>query len=196
MVWPPIAGRKSSVKRRTFLNNTLSQQLSPLNLSVGVTQEDKLLVDDKISRLNADLKQSSDASSEQRTTNVRGKLNKQEVFDGIDGMRRVLKFDDTPETVAVETAEQRKSPRQKHKCEEIREAQNGFQNEQQEELSEDSDGFRTPIDLSVKPKIKRGNQKKVSASAVTKPAVQKPNFMTMLATLVNNPNQIIKESCK
>ncbi|XP_058648517.1 uncharacterized protein si:ch211-227n13.3 isoform X2 [Onychostoma macrolepis] len=197
VVWPPIAGWKSSVKRRPSLNNTLSQQLSPLNLSVRVTQEDKLLLDDKISRLNADLKQSSDASSEQRTTNVRGKLNKQKVFDGIDGTRRVLKFDDTPETVAVETVEQRKSPRQKHKRGEIHEAQNGFQNEQQEEISEDSDGFRTPTDLfSVKPKIKRGNQKKVSASGVTKPAVQKPNFMTMLATLVKNQNQIIKESCK
>ncbi|XP_042589840.1 uncharacterized protein LOC109054539 isoform X1 [Cyprinus carpio] len=197
VVWPPVAGWTSSVKRKPSLNNTFSQQLSPLNLSVRMTQEDKLLVDDKISRLNADLKLNSDASSEQRTTNVRGKLNKQEVFDGIDGTRRVLKFDETPETVAVEAAEQRKSPRQKHKRGVIREAQNGFQNEQQEEISEDSDGFRTPTDLfSVKPKMKRGNQKKVSASGVTKPAAQKPNFMSMLATLVKNQNQIIKESCK
>ncbi len=179
------------------MNNTLSQHLSPLNRGVGVTRKDKLLVNDKISRLNADLQQSSDASSKQRTTNVRGKLNKQEVFDGIDGTRRVLKFDDMPETVAVETVEQRKSPQQKHKRRKIREAQNGFQNEQQEDISEDSNGFRTPTDLlSVKPKIKRGNQKKVSASAVPKPAVQKPNFITMLATLEKNQNQIIKESCK
>ncbi|XP_050978046.1 uncharacterized protein si:ch211-227n13.3 isoform X2 [Labeo rohita] len=193
LVWPPLAGWKSSVKRKPSLNNTLSQQLSPLDLSVSVTQEDKLLVDDKISRLNADLKQTSDASSKQRTTNVRGKLNKQEVSDGVDGTRRVLKFDDMPETVAVETVERRKSPRQKHKRGAIREAQN----EQQEEISEDLDGFRTPTDLfSMKPKIKRGNQKKVSASGVTKPAVQKPNFMSMLATLVKNQNQIIKESCK
>ncbi|XP_016122796.1 uncharacterized protein [Sinocyclocheilus grahami] len=194
VVWPPVAGWKSSVKRKPSLNNTLSQQLSPLNLSVSVMQEDKLLVDEKISRLNAELKQNSDASSKQRTTNVRGKLNNQEVFDGIDGTRRALKFDDTPETVA---AEQRKSPRQKHKRGEIREAQNGFQNEQQEEISEDSNGFRTPPDLfSVKPKMKRGNQRKVSASGVTKSSAQKPNFMSMLATLVKNQNQIIKESCK
>ncbi|XP_016380712.1 uncharacterized protein LOC107718233 [Sinocyclocheilus rhinocerous] len=191
VVWPPVAGWQFSVKRKPSLNSTLSQQLYPLDLSVGVKQKDKLLVDDKISRLNADLKQNSDVSSKQRTTNVRGKSNKQEVSDGIDGTRRVLMFDDTPETVAAETAEQRKSPRQKHKRGEIREAQN----EQQEEISEDSDGFRTPTDLfSVKPKIKRGNQKKVSTSG--KPAVQKPNFMSMLATLVKNPNQIIKESCK
>ncbi|XP_073682361.1 uncharacterized protein [Garra rufa] len=197
MVWPPLAGWKSSVKRKPSFNNALSQQLSPLDLSVSVMQEVKPLVDEKISRSNADLKQNSDASSKQKPTNVRGKLNKQEVSDGVDGTRRVLKFDDTPETVAVETAEQRKSPRQKHKHREIRKAQNGFQKEQQEEISEDSDGFRTPTDLfSVKPKIKRGNQKKVSASGVTKPAVQKPNFMSMLATLVKNQNQIIKESCK
>ncbi|XP_016089025.1 uncharacterized protein [Sinocyclocheilus grahami] len=195
VVWPPVAGWQFSVKRKPSLNSTLSQQLYPLDLSVRVKQKDKLLVDDKISRLNADLKQNSNVSSKQRTTNVRGKSNKQEVSDGIDGTRRVLKFDDTPETVAVETTEQRKSPRQKHKRGEIREAQNGFQNEQQEEISEDSDGFRTPTDLfSVKPEIKRGNQKKVSASG--KPAVQKPNFMSMLATLVKNQNQIIKESCK
>ncbi|KTF76689.1 hypothetical protein cypCar_00016172, partial [Cyprinus carpio] len=195
VVWPPIAGWQSSVKRKPSLNSTLSQQLYPLDLSVK--QKDKLLVDDKISRLNADLKQNSEVSSKQRTTYVRGKSNKQEVSDGIDGTRRVLKFDDTTKTVAVETAEQRKSPRQKHKRGEIRQAQNGFQNEQQEEISEDLDGFRTPTDLfSVKPKIKRGNQKKVSASGVTKPAVQKPNFMSMLSTLVKNQNQIIKESCK
>ncbi|XP_052425956.1 uncharacterized protein si:ch211-227n13.3 [Carassius gibelio] len=197
VVWPPVAGWTSSVKRKPSLNNTLSQQLSPLNLSVSATQKDKPLVDDKISRLNADLKQNSEASNEQRTTNVRGKLNKQEVFDGIDGTRRALNFDDTSETVAGEAAEQRKSPRHKHKPGVNHQAQTGFQNEQQEEISEASDGFRTPTDLfSVKPKMKRGNQKKVSASGVTKPAAQKPNFMSMLATLVKNQNQIIKESCK
>lgn len=198
VVWPPVGGWKYSVKRKSSINDTSSQQLYPLNLSVNVTQEEKLLVDDQISRLNADHKQNSDAASKQGRTHVRGKLNKQEVSDGIDGTRRVLKFDDTPETVAVETAEQRKSPRQQHERGEIREAQNGFQYEQQEELSENSDGFRTPTDLfSMKHKIKRGNQKKVSASGDTKPAVQKPNFKSMLiATLVKNQNQIIKESCK
>ncbi|KAK7119237.1 hypothetical protein R3I94_021172 [Phoxinus phoxinus] len=197
VVWPPVGGWKSSVKRKSSINDTLSQQLYPLDLSVSVTQDDKLIVDDQISRLNADHKQNSDASGKQRTTFVQGKLNKQEASDGIDGTRRVLKFDDTPETVAVETAEQRKSPRRQQERGEIREAQNGFQHEQQEELFEDSERFRTPTDLfSVKPKIKRGNQKKVSASGDTKPAVRKPNFKSMLATMVKNQNQIIKESCK
>ncbi|XP_043108207.1 uncharacterized protein si:ch211-227n13.3 isoform X2 [Puntigrus tetrazona] len=195
VVWPPVAGWNSLMKRRASLNNTSSQQLSPLNLSVSVRQEDKPLVDD--SRLNADLKRSPGASSERRTTNVRGKLSKQEVLDGLDGTRRVLKFEDVPETVAVETAERRKSPRLKHRRREVREAHDGFQDEQQEGIPEDSDGFRTPTDLfSVKPKIKRSNQKKISASGVTKPAVQKPSFTTMLAALVKNQNRIIKESCK
>ncbi|KAL1265950.1 hypothetical protein QQF64_003977 [Cirrhinus molitorella] len=109
MVWPPVAGWKPLVKRKPSWNNTLSQQLSPLDLSVSVTQEDELLIDDNISRSNADLKQNSDASSKQRTTNVRGKLNKREVSDGVDGTRRVLKFDDMPESVAVETKEQGKA---------------------------------------------------------------------------------------
>ncbi|XP_077059902.1 uncharacterized protein LOC143711794 isoform X2 [Siphateles boraxobius] len=196
VVWPPIGGWKSSVKRKSSINDTLSQ-LYPVDLSVSGTQDDKLIVDDQISRLNADHKQNSDASSKQRRTFVQGKLNKQKASDGLDGTRRVLKFDDTPETVAVETAEQRKSPRQQQERGEIREAQNGFQHEQQEELFEDSEGFRTPTDLfAVKPKIKRGNQKKVSASGDTKPAVRKPNFKSMLATMVKNQNQIIKESCK
>ncbi|CAM4731788.1 unnamed protein product [Leuciscus chuanchicus] len=195
--WPPVTGRKSSVKRKTSINDTLSQQLNPLDLSVSVTQDDKLTVDDQISRLNADHKQNSDASSKQRRTFVQGKSNKQEASDGIDGTRRVLKFDDTPETVAVETVEQRKSPRQQQKRGEIREAQKRFQHEQRKELFEDSEGFRTPTDLfSVKPKIKRGNQKKVSTPGDTKPAVRKPNFKSMLATMVKNQNQIIKESCK
>ncbi|XP_067287155.1 uncharacterized protein si:ch211-227n13.3 isoform X2 [Pseudorasbora parva] len=198
VVWPPLGGWKYSAKRKSSINDTLSQQLYPLNLSINATQEEKLLADDQNSRLNADHKQNTDASSKPRRTNVRGKLNKQEVSDGTDGTRRVLKFDDTPETVAVETAKQGRSPRQQHKRGEIREGQNGLQYEQQEELSEYSDGFRTPTDLvSMKHKIKRGNQKKVSASGDTIPAVQKPNFKSMLiATLVKSQNQIIKESCK
>ncbi|XP_056104479.1 uncharacterized protein si:ch211-227n13.3 [Rhinichthys klamathensis goyatoka] len=198
VLWPPVGGWKSSVKRKSSMNDTLSQQLYPLDLSVSVTQDDKLIVDDQISRLNADHKQNSDAPSKQRRTFVQGKLNKQDASDGIDVTRRVLKFDDTPETVAVETAEQRKSPRRRQQERgESREAQNVFQHEQREELFEDSEGFRTPTDLfNVKPKIKRGNQKKVSASGDTKPAVRKPNFKSMLATMVKNQNQIIKESCK
>lgn len=195
VIWPPIGGWTSSAKRKSSINDTLSQQLSPLDLSVCVTQEDRLLVDDQILRLNADLKQKSDTSSKQ--TNVRGKLNEQEVSDGIDGTRRVLKFDFTPETVAVETVEQRKSPQQQHEHGEICVAKKGFQNELQEKLSEDSDRFRTPTELfSVKPKIKRQDQKKVSASGDAQPAVQKSNFMSMLAKLVQNQNQIIKETCK
>ncbi|XP_039530193.1 uncharacterized protein si:ch211-227n13.3 isoform X1 [Pimephales promelas] len=196
VLWPPVGGWKSSVKRKSSINDTLSQQLYPLDLSVSVTQDDKLIVDDQISRLNADHKQNSDASSKQRRTFVQGKLNKQEASDGIDGTRRVLKFDDTPETVAVETAEQRKSPRHQQERREGRVAQNVLQQKQRVELFEDSEGFRTPTDLfNVKPKIKRGNQRKVSASGDTKSAVQKPNFKSMLATMVKNQNQIIKESC-
>lgn len=197
MLWPPVGGRKSSVKRKSSINDTLSRQFHPLDLSVSATQGDKLTVDDRISRLKADHKQNSDASSKQRRTFVQCKLNKQEASDGIDGTRRVLKFDDTPETVAVETAEQRKSPRQQRERGEIREAQNVFQQKRQEELFEGSEGFRTPTDLfSVKPNNKRGNQKKASASGDTKPAVRKPDFKSMLATMVKNQNQIIKESCK
>lgn len=179
VVFPPIAGWNSSVKRRPSVNNTFLQQLSPFNLSVRETQEDELYAEEKL------LKSNQKNSSNQKSANAKGKMKELEVSDGVDVTRRVLKFDEQ-----LQTGEQRKSPRQQHEHGEIHEAQI----ELQEESSEDSDWFRTPTDLfSVKPKIKQGNQKKISDP---KPNVQKPNFMSLLATMLKNQNQIIRESCK
>ncbi|XP_056323874.1 uncharacterized protein si:ch211-227n13.3 [Danio aesculapii] len=178
VVFPPVAGWNSSVKRRPSVNNTFLQKLSPFNLSVREAQEDELHAEDKFSKSN------QKNSSNQKSANAKGKMRELEVCDGIDVTRRVLKFDGQ-----LQTMERRKSPRQRHEHEEIHESQI----ELQDESSEDSDWFKTPTDLfSVKPKIKQGNQKKVSDP---KPNAQKPNFMSLLATMVKKQNQIIRESC-
>ncbi|XP_051528178.1 uncharacterized protein si:ch211-227n13.3 isoform X3 [Myxocyprinus asiaticus] len=192
VAWPPIGGQKRR-KRKTSMNNTLSQDLSPPKHGISVAHEDKLLLHDDISSLNADAKLNY---NKQKENDVRGKLDMHEVSGAMEGTRRALKFDDTLEADAVETAEQKQGPGQQ-----IGESQNGSRtkdlNRLQEEFSEESDGFRTPTDLfSVKPMITRASQKRELASADAKTTVQRPNFRSMLATLVKNQNQIIKESCQ
>lgn len=188
VIWPPIGGKKP-VKRKPSMNNTLSQQnLSP-KLSISIAQPDE--------SLKTSLPQTSKASSKRKRKNVQDRFDKQEACDGIEGTRRVLKFDDTPEVVAVETAEPSRGPRRQL---EICEARNCVETKDsdglQEELFEDSDGFKTPSDLfSVKPKIKRVGQT-APESGYTKPTktTSTANFRSMLATMVKNRNKIVKET--
>lgn len=179
------------------MNNTLSQQSFSPKLSISITHKNKPQPDETL-RLNTSLMQ----NSKQKRKNVQDTSDKQEACDGIEGTRRVLKFDDTPEVVAVvETAEQSRGPRRQLESEEICEAQNCVETKDsdglQEELFEDSDGFKTPSDLfGVKPKIKRGDRKTAPASGGTKPTKNSStaNFRSMLATMVKNQNKIIKET--
>ncbi|KAI7795305.1 hypothetical protein IRJ41_014315 [Triplophysa rosa] len=194
-LWPPIGGRKP-VKRKPSMNNTLSQQHFSPKLSISITHKDKPQPDES-SRLNT----SSRQNSKQTRKDFQDRSDKQEACDGIEGTRRVLKFDDTPEVVAVDTAEQSRGPQRQLESGEICEAQNCVETKDsddlQEELFEDSDSFKTPSDLfSVKPKVKRGGQKTVPVSGETKPTKTSstPNLRSMLATMVKNQNKIIKET--
>ncbi|XP_051957587.1 uncharacterized protein si:ch211-227n13.3 [Xyrauchen texanus] len=177
VAWPPIGGQQRR-KRKPSMNNTLTQE--PPKHGISVAHKDKLLLHDDISSLNPASKQHF---NKQKGNNVRGK---HEVSGAMEGTRRALKFDET-----LEAAEQRQ----------VGESQNASRTKdldgQQEELSEESDGFRTPTDpFSVKPMVTRASQKREMPSADTRTTVQRPNFRSMLATLVKNQNQIIHESCQ
>lgn len=178
------------------MNNTLSLQRFSPKLSISITRKDKPQPNDS-SRLDSSLRQ----KSKQKRKDFQDRSDKQEACDGIEGTRRVLKFDDIPEVVAVDTAEQSRGPQRQLESGEICEAQNCVETKDsdglQEELFEDSDDFKTPSDLfSLKPKIKRGAQKTVPVSGETKPTKtsSKANFRSMLATMVKNQNKIIKET--
>lgn len=197
VAWPPVGGYKP-VKRKSSMNNTLSQQLLSPELTITNTQKSTPQVVE-LSVLNASSRQNSHPFSKQKRNNVQDKLDKQEVCDGVEGTRRVLRFDATPEVVAVETAKKNQDPRRRLESGEICEAQDGVKTKDsdcpQEEFFEDSDGFKTPTDLfSVKPVIKRGSQQKVPASGDTKHTLQTANFRSMLATMAKNQNKIIKET--
>ncbi|XP_055040577.2 uncharacterized protein [Misgurnus anguillicaudatus] len=194
VAWPPVGGYKP-VKRKSSMNNTLSQQLLSPELTISKTQKSKpQLVE--LSVLSASSKMNSHPFSKQKRNNVQ---DKQEACNGVEGTRRVLKFDDTPEVVAVETAEKNQDPRRRFKSGRICESQNGVETKDsncpQEEFFEDSDDFKTPTDLfRQKPVIERGCQQKVPASGDTKHTLQTANFRSMLATMAKNQNKIIKET--
>ncbi|XP_056591066.1 uncharacterized protein si:ch211-227n13.3 [Triplophysa dalaica] len=194
-LWPNISGTKPA-KRKPSMNNTLSQQRFSPKLSISIRHKDKPQPNDS-SRLDTSLRQ----KSKQKRKDFQDRSDKQEACDGIEGTRRVLKFDDMPEVVAVDTAEQSRGPQRQLESGEICEAQNCVETKDsdglQEELFEDSDDFKTPSDLfSLNPKIKRGGQKTVPVSGETKPTKTSStaNFRSMLATMVKNQNKIIKET--
>ncbi|KAA0707572.1 hypothetical protein E1301_Tti014858 [Triplophysa tibetana] len=194
-LWPNIS-RTKQVKRKPSMNNTLSQQRFSPKLSVSITHKDKPQPNDS-SKLDASLRQ----KDKQKRKDFQDRSDKQEACDAIEGTRRVLKFDDMPEVVAVDTAEHSRGSQRQLESGEICETQNCVETKDsaglKEELFEDSDDFKTPSDLfTVKPKIKRGSQKKVPVSDETKSTKTSStaNFRSMLATMVKNQNKIIKET--
>ncbi|TRY98866.1 hypothetical protein DNTS_030257 [Danionella cerebrum] len=173
--WPPVPGWNPLYKKKGLRKNTTQQ----LYLCVTKKQKLEVLAEEPGALVKEDLLRIPEDSSKTRICAQSTK--KKEVSEGLDGTRRVLRFDQTTQTLAMEQTT-------------IPQKSGDAANDSQEELPMDLNYFRTPQSLhNVKPNIKQ-RERKVSAEGETGTTNQK--FGSFLAIIVKGQNRIIKESCK
>lgn len=179
-------------KRKSSEKDDLSEQLLPLDLTV--TLKDKPPADDNTHR--EDLQRWEKVPKTQSVSDVSGFLDTQANGSGLEGTRRVLKFDSSPGAVLTDTRKpthhlvHRSTGAKLYKDQADFDEKNGdCPSNPDDDLCEVSDVFSTPIDpYSVNLEItsKSGPSRLFNT--------RKTSFRTMLAALGQRQNQIIKES--
>lgn len=172
-------------KRKSLEKDDTSGHLSPVDL----TLEDELPANEGLQRLKK-------VPKKQSVSDVSGFMDMQADGSGLEGTRRVLKFNIPPAAALAETHTPKHHP--VHRCArtKLHEGQADFTAENRDcprklddVLCVDSDVFRSPMDhFSADLKITR-------KSRSSRPFdTRKDSFRTMLAALGQGHNQIIKES--
>ncbi|MCJ8737948.1 hypothetical protein PDJAM_G00029900 [Pangasius djambal] len=191
--WPLRSGKyQRRKKRKSSEKDGTSEHLSPVDLSI--TTKDDLPADDNT--LHEGLQRLEKVPKKQSVSDVSGFMDIQANCSGLEGTRRVLKFDASPSAVLAESQKPKHHLVRKHAGEKSHEGQAGFtvKNEDclkrlDEVLCEDLEVFRTPTDLfSADLKISRKSRPSRPFGA------RKDSFRTMLTALAQGHNQIIKES--
>lgn len=182
-------------KKRKSTENDTSTHLSESTSDLTVTSEDELPRNDD-SR-HEGFQKLVKVPMKQSVSDVSGEIDIQGNCSDLEGTRRVLKFDTSPNGVLDEEPQKTKHHLVlKSAGGNLKEGradctvQNGDRHRRLHDvLREDSDVFRTPTDLySSDLKISRKSRPLRSFGA------QRDSFRTMLAALQHGQNQIIKES--
>lgn len=176
-------------KRKSSEKDDASEHLSPVDLTIST--EDKLSANE-----NTHHEQLEKVPKKQSVSDVSGFMDLQATCSGLEGTRRVLRFDTSPNAVLAETHTPKRRLVHMNAAGKSHEGRADFTMKNGgcprrlgDVLCEDLDTFRTPTDLfstDLKP-IKK-----------TRPShsfgARKDSFRTMLAALGQGHNQIIKES--
>ncbi|XP_062869268.1 uncharacterized protein si:ch211-227n13.3 isoform X2 [Trichomycterus rosablanca] len=191
--WPPLnARRRRQIKKKSSEKDS-TQDFSYIDLT-EVPVENKLPADNNAQL--KDLQQHKSISKKQSASDVSGFLDEQGNCRGLEGTRRVLKFESSLSSIPVESHKFRQSLVNKSAEGKMCESHADF-TKNPKSLSrfdhvvneEGMKGFRTPTDLpNVEDKIIR--KSRPSSTRGT----QKDSFRSMLTALKKTRNQIIKES--
>ncbi|KAG7327722.1 hypothetical protein KOW79_009328 [Hemibagrus wyckioides] len=182
-------------KKRKSTEDDTSEHLSISTSDLTVTSEDEL--PEKNTAHHEGLQKSEKVTKKQCVGDVSGLMDVQADCSGLEGTRRVLKFDSSlNDVLAVETLKTKHRLVLKNAEGKLHVGQadltlkNGdCQKRLDDDLGEVSDAFRTPTDhCSDDLKITRKSRPSRPFGA------QKYSFRTMLAALGHGHNQIIKES--
>lgn len=174
-------------KRKSSGKGDASESLSALDLTID--SEDELPASEGMQRPEK-------VPKVQTVTDVSVFRDTQASGSGLDGTRRVLKFDAPPDAAQAETQKPNHCLLEKSAEAKLPEGQADFTMKNRprpgrpgDDLREDSDVFRTPTDpFSADSMITRKSRPERQSGT------RKDNFRTMLAALGQSHNKIIKES--
>ncbi|KAI4900591.1 hypothetical protein NFI96_017262 [Prochilodus magdalenae] len=184
--WPPPNTKHRRPRKRKYAEDSVSENLSTLDFVTSI-MEDKLLKKDDAHHTGS---QQQEKVLKIQTVSCLNEIKQDS--DGLEGTRRVLKFDDSLNTVAIEPQKPMQGPT--HKCagRTLHAGQADFtvrvwdHSRSKGVLSEKLKEFRTPPDLSS---VESGR-----SSGHSPHGAQKGSFRSMLAAFEKSHNQVIKES--
>ncbi|XP_026781245.3 uncharacterized protein si:ch211-227n13.3 [Pangasianodon hypophthalmus] len=192
--WPLRSAKYQRKKRKSSEKDDTSEHLSPVDLDIPTKHD--LPANDSTHTHHEGLQRLEKVPKNQSVSDVSGLMDIQANCSGVEGTRRVLKFDASPSAVLAETQKPKHRLVHKNAGEKLHEGQADFTVKNKDcpkrlddVLCEDLEVFRTPTDLfSADLKISRKSRPSRPFGA------RKDSFRTMLAALGQGHNQIIKES--